>query len=82
MESWERRAQRVRDVATILPIITVLLFMPPLVLVFAAPIAVFDVPLIVVYLYFVWAAVILINFVVVRKLAKAREEPVQHQDEP
>lgn len=80
MEGWERRARHIGDMATILPVMTILLFMPPLILVFATPRTVFDVPLIVIYLYFVWALVILVNFVVVRKMTRAGKESGEKPD--
>ena len=49
---------RITDAARILPLIGVFLLMPPLVTLFAAPVDVGGVPLIVIYLFGVWFALI------------------------
>jgi len=49
---------RMRDAATLLPFAAATLLMPPLLNVFAAPIALAGIPLIIVYLFVVWAAIV------------------------
>src|SRR5690606_28515961 len=48
----------VRDAATILPILAIVLIVPPLITIFAVPIRLAGIPLIVVYLFGVWALVV------------------------
>jgi uncharacterized membrane protein YdjX (TVP38/TMEM64 family) len=70
-EHWEAATRSARDVAVLLPIVVVLLLLPPIILVFSAPHFVGGIPLIVVYLYGVWAASVFIAFLVARRLARA-----------
>ncbi len=50
--------ERVRDAATLLPLLALLLVMPPVITLFAAPVEVLGVPLIVGYLFGAWLAMI------------------------
>lgn len=50
--------QSTRDAGTLLPIVAAILFLPPLTLIFSAPIAIGGLPLILVYLFTAWALVI------------------------
>ena len=50
-----------------LPIVVVLLLMPPLIRIFAAPATLGGIPLIIVYIFAVWAAAILVAIVVARR---------------
>ena len=50
--------QGTRDAGTLLPIVAAILFLPPLILIFSAPIAIAGIPLIVAYLFTAWALVI------------------------
>ena len=59
MSRWQADAQGTRDAATLLPVAAAVLLLPPFILVFAAPVLVAGIPLIVVYVFGVWAAVIL-----------------------
>ena len=59
MNRWWANAQATRDAATLLPVAAAALLLPPFILVFAAPVLVAGVPLIVVYVFGVWATVIL-----------------------
>lgn len=70
-DTWESRTRRLRDVATLLPIVTMLLLLPPMILVFSAPVAVAGIPLIVIYLYALWAGAVLVTFLVSRRIAAA-----------
>lgn len=80
MESWESRTQGTRDAATVLPFVAVFLFLPPVILVFAAPALIFGIPLIVVYIYGVWAAVILAALLLARRLERAEREAGDEPD--
>lgn len=71
MESWQSRTQGTRDAATALPVVAVFLLLPPVILVFAAPALVFGIPLIVIYVYGVWAAVVLAALLIARRLERA-----------
>jgi hypothetical protein len=68
MSRWEGDAQSARDAATLLPVVAAVLLLPPFILVFAAPAHIAGIPLIVVYVFGVWAAVILCAFLVARRL--------------
>lgn len=50
--------QSTRDAGTLLPIVAAILFLPPLTLIFSAPITIAGIPLILVYLFTAWALVI------------------------
>ncbi len=71
-----------RDAATILPFLAVALILPPLVLIFTAPIRLAGIPLIVVYLFGVWAAVIAAAYLVARRLKPKAEEDDRISSEP
>ncbi len=53
-----RGKQSIRDAGTLLPIVATILFLPPLTLIFSAPITIAGIPLILVYLFTAWALVI------------------------
>jgi len=53
------RSARARDIAVLLPLLGLFLLMPPLITLFAVPLAVAGVPLIVIYLFGVWLALVL-----------------------
>jgi hypothetical protein len=59
MSRWKSGTQGTRDAATLLPVAAAALLLPPFILVFAAPVLVAGIPLIVVYVFAVWAAIIL-----------------------
>lgn len=69
-EGWEARTRRVREFATVLPLVVILLVMPPIVLVFSAPSTLAGIPLIVVYIYGLWAAAIVAALAVARRLER------------
>lgn len=69
MEEKDTGRLSVRDAAAILPFIATFLLAPPIILIFAKPVIVAGVPLIVVYLFCVWAAAILCAMMVARRLA-------------
>lgn len=63
-------AQRAGDAATLLPLAAAALFLPPFILVFAAPVLIAGIPLIVVYVFGVWAAIILCAWLLARSHAQ------------
>ncbi len=67
-ERFEDRTRGARDAASLLPVVAGFLLAPPLILIFAAPVVLGGMPLIVVYLFGVWAAVIVAAFVLSRSL--------------
>ena len=70
-EVWEAHTRSARDAAVLLPFVALLLLLPPIILVFSAPLSVAGIPLIVVYLYGVWAASVFVAFLVARRLEPA-----------
>jgi hypothetical protein len=66
-----------RDVATVLPFLAMALMLPPLVLIFTAPVRLAGVPLIVVYVFGVWVALIAAAYLVARRL-----KPNADKDDP
>ncbi|WP_187968515.1 hypothetical protein [Aquibium microcysteis] len=75
MKTLERENRGARDAAAILPFVSVVLLFPPIVYIFAAPVSVAGVPLIVLYLFGVWAAIILAAWIVSRRLQPEGDEP-------
>ena len=71
MSRWEADAQSARDAATLLPVAAAVLLLPPFILVFAAPVHVAGIPLIVVYVFGVWATIILCAWLVARRHSQA-----------
>ena len=61
-------ARAAHDAANILPVAAAVLLLPPFILLFTAPATIAGVPLIVVYVFGVWAAVILCALLVTRRL--------------
>ena len=66
------RDRRTQTYATLVPLIGLFLLMPPFVHVFVAPVTVFGAPLIVVYIFGVWAGLIAAAFAVARRLSRRR----------
>jgi hypothetical protein len=71
---------RVRDTAKLLPAIGLFLLMPPVITLFAVSSDVAGVPLIVVYIFGVWLALIVCAALVARRLASAPSEIVGTQE--
>lgn len=71
-----------RDLAVVLPIVVMLLLMPPLVRIFAVPATLAGIPLIVVYIFAVWAAAILISIIVARRAGRAAGGDVEDRSHP
>ena len=59
MDDGKPDGQGVRDAATVLPVLTIILLIPPIILIFARPSTIAGLPLILVYVFGVWAASIL-----------------------
>ena len=74
MSDWETEEQGVRDAATLLPVVAAILLLPPFLLVAAAPVLVAGIPLIVVYVFSVWAIIILCAFLVGRRISRRTRE--------
>ena len=68
MDDWEDRPARTSDAAIALPFLAAVLLAPPVILIFARPAAPWGVPLIVIYVFAVWAAIILAGFLLARRL--------------
>ena len=76
-EAGDPAAGRVRDrrtqtFATLAPLLGIFLLMPPFIQVFVDAGAVFGVPMIVVYIFGVWAALILAAGLIARRLSRPR----------
>lgn len=71
MADFEPDTQGVRDAATVLPFLAVALLVPPIILIFSAPVAIAGVPLIFIYIFGVWAAIILGALVIALRLGRA-----------
>ncbi len=63
------RARRLREVAVLLPLGGIVLTMPPMASVFALPVRLGGVPLVVGYIFLVWALLILAARAIGRRLA-------------
>lgn len=70
-ESHEAGDRGIRDAAYVLPFLATVLLAPPIILIFTAPVRFAGIPLIVIYIFGVWAAVILAALLLSRGLAQA-----------
>ena len=61
-------ARAAHDAAKILPVAAAVLLLPPFILIFAAPASIAGVPLIVVYLFGIWAVIVLAAWLVARRV--------------
>ena len=78
----DERSQGWRDLGTALPFLTALLLLPPAILLFSASVTVAGAPLIIVYVFGVWAVAIVTAWIVARRLAGAdAPEPKQKTDQ-
>ncbi len=68
MDEPDAGEQRVRDAAVALPFVAAILLMPPLVLIFCAPVFLAGFPLVAVYIFTIWALVIIAALLVARGL--------------
>ena len=70
MTSQADNPERVRDAAFLLPIAASIMLLPPFILLFAAPVTIAGMPLIVLYVFAVWAAIVLCAFLLSRRLER------------
>ncbi|MCC6195268.1 MAG: hypothetical protein IT518_12430 [Burkholderiales bacterium] len=68
------RSARARDAARALPLLGLFLLLPPVISLFAVPAEVAGVPLIVIYLFGVWGALVLGAALLARALASGERE--------
>ncbi len=66
---------RVQSAAVLVPLAALFLLMPPFVLLFATPRMVFGVPLIVLYIFGVWALLVVATRLLARRLAPRQQAP-------
>ena len=69
-------SRRVQAAALLLPLVGLFLLVPPFITLFAGPVRVFGVPLIVVYLFTVWAALAVAAALLARRLPPTDTDPV------
>lgn len=70
-----------RDAAVVLPAAVIFLFLPPFILIFTAPVHVVGIPLIVFYVFGVWAAAVVCAWIIARRLAPAGAADIPAQPE-
>lgn len=70
MDDPESESQGVKDVAIVLPFVALVLLMPPIILIFATPTSIAGIPLIVVFIFGVWALLVVGAFLVARRLER------------
>ncbi|MFT3819720.1 MAG: hypothetical protein QM750_19175 [Rubrivivax sp.] len=75
MKTPDPGTPRLRDAAALLPALAVLLLMPPVITLFAGTHKVWGLPLIVVYLFGVWLALIVAAALLARKLGPPSAAP-------
>lgn len=75
MKNRPLRSSKTPDAAVVLPLFGLFLLMPPTITLFAASVDIGGVPLIVVYIFSVWAALILCAGLLARRLDPAQPEP-------
>ncbi|MDZ5699795.1 hypothetical protein [Chelativorans sp. M5D2P16] len=83
MNEIETGGRGARDAAKVLPFLAAVLLAPPIVLIFTAPVTIAGMPLIVVYLFGVWTAVVFAAFLLSRRLAEGEapgDEPRRPSD--
>ena len=72
---------RVHDAARLLPILGTVLLMPPVITLFVADVSIGGVPLIVVYVFGAWLALIVCAVWLSRRLATAESDPARDPGE-
>jgi len=75
-----REPARTVDAARVLPVLGVLLLMPPVITLFAGIVDVGGVPLVVVYLFGVWLALIVCAALLARRLAPLHDPDSSRRD--
>lgn len=71
MEDRDSDRQGALDAAIALPFVAAALLAPPIILTFAAPVVLAGIPLILLYVFGVWAVIILAAFLLARRLRTA-----------
>lgn len=71
MDTRPPPSARLHDVAVLLPCVGLALLMPPFIGLFTPPLTLFGIPLLVLYLFGVWALLIVVAAVLARRLAPA-----------
>lgn len=61
-----------RDIAVILPVVCIFLFMPPMIHLFTGSASLFGIPVVVMYMFGVWTAAIAVTFWNVQRLDESR----------
>ncbi len=61
------------DAATVLPFVAAVLLSPPIILIFAAPVMLAGIPLILIYVFGVWAAIVLSAALLARRLSTTED---------
>lgn len=73
MDDPQTGSQGARDAAVVLPFVALFLILPPMIHIFAAPVRLGGIPLIVVYLFTWWAGGVVAAFLIARRLAPSDE---------
>lgn len=68
MDGGKPDRQGARDAAVILPVLATILLVPPIILIFARPVLVAGLPLVLIYLFGIWAAAIFAAFWLSKRL--------------
>jgi hypothetical protein len=79
---WAAAPEGLRDAAALLPLFATILLLPPVVLVFATPASLAGIPVIVVYVFTVWAAIVLSAWLLARGLARSPDVTRADVDAP
>jgi hypothetical protein len=74
MRRWRDDPQAWRDAATLLPVVAAALLLPPFILVFAAPVRLAGIPLIVIYVFGAWALIVLAAWLLARGRMDAADD--------
>lgn len=78
-------ARKARDIAAVVPIVAIALFMPPLVHLFGSESGIFGIPAIVLYLFGIWIVAIVVTRWNVRRLDRPAADlpmPIDPKDAP
>jgi hypothetical protein len=75
-------SSRARNLAVLVPLIGLFTLMPPFISLFTAPLTVFGLPLVVVYLFGVWAALIVFTALLARRLASTDDDAAAAEAAP
>lgn len=73
MDDPQSGSQGARDAAAVLPFVALFLILPPIIHIFAAPVRIAGIPLIVVYVFAWWAAAVAAAFLIARKVVPPEE---------